>query len=55
MTLNLEIDEETGAMLDDAAKRDDRSRRQQATRYVVRAIKDDHEASHPTIRKEGEV
>lgn len=40
MTLNLEIDDETGAMLDELAKEQDRSRSAQARRLLVRAIRE---------------
>lgn len=40
MTLNLEIDDETGAMLDDLAREQDRSRTAQARRLLIRAIRE---------------
>ena len=49
MTLNLEIDDETGAMLDELAKEQDRSRSAQARRLLVRAI---HEAANQPEQEE---
>lgn len=40
MTLNLEIDDETGEMLDALAKEQDRSRSAQARRMLIRAIRE---------------
>lgn len=39
MTLNLEIDDETGEMLDALAKEQDRSRSAQARRMLIQAIR----------------
>ena len=38
MILNFEIDEETGAKLDELAKREHRSRRAQATKLLMDAL-----------------
>lgn len=40
MTLNLEIDDETGEMLDALARDQDRSRSAQARRMLVKAIRE---------------
>lgn len=40
MTLNLEIDDETGEMLDALAREQDRSRSAQARRLLIRAIRE---------------
>jgi predicted transcriptional regulator len=40
MTLNIEIDDEDGALLDALAQEQDRSRHAQARRMLVRAIRE---------------